>query len=382
MTAEVIARMLPLEDRVREVVRTKLVGVFGHQLYQNISAMRKVVSSVPGLRPEDVVHEMSGRAHSEGRRRPKIGRGAFDFRATIAFALVTRPRLAGLDRSVAEVVGRAQELAAGISDLSRLSDASLINRIELVRDDLIRARQVSDVCSFMVGVRDGGYAATALAAISQHGAEFADGANLAEIHDLATRARDDDVVTTLLSGNIEAQTWDLVCANAPHFARATRELLQAVGHCGPTETELANPTYAEEPHLLLKAVASAMKAGDQNVSARDGSTGLGRRRAAMNAKSMARRARARNAVSLTINQMRMALREWGDRLVAVHIVVERDDVYYLTFEELFTVSAAEAGSLVERRRAERARLQGMTFPVRFECEVDADGDWSVPWLTG
>ena len=43
----------------------------------------------------------------------------------------------------------------------------------------------------------------------------------------------------------------------PDYARQVDALLDAAGHRGPGETELANSVYADVPWLLLRAVAGA-----------------------------------------------------------------------------------------------------------------------------
>lgn len=374
MSAEVVARMLPLPERVKDLVRHKQVGIFGHQLYQNTSVMREMVVSVPGQTPEDFDHQINGRDYPEGWERPRTTPG--DLLGMAKFAAITGPRLVRLDRSVDEVVERAAELASQSTGLASMSDAQLLNRIEMLWDDLIRAWQVGNTCTFLVsapaGMLERSYGAAALAAVSQGAEELASGATLNGVQELAAQARDDETVRGLLEGKVAEATWEKVQADAPRFAAAVRALLVKVGHRGPGETELANPTYADAPHLLLRAVAGVLRTG---VRERPSYTPSGRgekRLANATAKAIARRERARDAVSLTIDQLRKAVRLWGDRLVERGVISERDDVYYLTYEELFTVTAEEAGPLVERRRAERVRLQSLTLPTRFEHAIDLD----------
>ncbi|RNL62368.1 NAD-dependent epimerase/dehydratase family protein [Nocardioides marmoriginsengisoli] len=374
MSAEVVARLLPLDERVKDLVRHQQVGIFGHQLYQNTSVMREMVVSVPGQTPEDFDHQINGRDFPEGWVRPKPSLG--DVLGMAKFAAVAGPRLARLDRAVDEIVGRAGELAAESAGLAAMPDAALLNRIEMLWDELIRAWQVGNTCTFMVsapsGLLERRYGAAALAAVSQGAEELASGATLKGVQDLAVRATGDATVRGLLAGKVTDATWEKVQADAPRFAAAVRALLAQVGHRGPGETELSNPTYADAPHLLLRAVAGVLTTGvRERPSYAAGSPGE-RRLAAATAKAIGRRERARDAVSLTIDQLRKALREWGDRLVRQEVVQHRDDVCYLTFEELFTVTAGEAGPLVERRRAERARLQALSLPTRFEHAIDLD----------
>ncbi len=374
MSAEVVARLLPLEERVKGLVRHKQIGIFGHQLYQNSSVMREMVTSVPGQTPEDFDHQINGRDYPEGWVRPRPT--AKDVLGMAKFAAVAGPRLARLDRSVDEIVDRAEQLRVQSAGLSTSSDAQLLNRIEMLWDELIRAWQVGNICTFMVsapaGTLERKYGAAALTAVSQGAEELASGATLRGVNDLAELASTDPTVQGLLADKVTDMTWGKVVADAPAFAAAVEGLLVKVGHRGPGETEFSNPTYADEPHLLLRAVAGVLQTGARERPAYSPSGNGERRLAKSTAKAIARRERARNAVSLTIDQLRKALREWGDRLVAAGITQQRDDVYYLTFEELFTVTADEARPLIERRRAERVKLQATALPTRFEHSIDLD----------
>ncbi len=374
MSAEVVARLLPLEDRVKDLVRHKQIGIFGHQLYQNTTVMREMIVSVPGQTPEDFDHQINGRDYPEGWVRPKTS--VKDALGMAKFAAVAGPRLARLDRSVDEVVERAADLAAQSAGLGSMTDAMLLNRIEMVWDDLIRAWQVGNTCTFMVsapsGMLERKFGAGALAAVSQGAEELASGATLRGVQEIAARAADDPTARGLLAGKITGATWDKVQADAPELAAAVRALLIKVGHRGPGETEFANPTYADAPHLLLRSVAGILQTETRERPSHTPSSRGEQRLADATAKAIGRRERARDAVSLTIDQLRKALREWGDRLVVHGVTLERDDVYYLTYEELFTVTAEEARPMVERRRAERVRLQALALPTRFEDSMDLD----------
>lgn len=388
MSAEVVARLLPLDERVKELVRHKQIGIFGHQLYQNTSVMREMVVSVPGQTPEDFDHQINGRDYPAGWVRPRPS--LVDMLGMVKFAAVAGPRLAWLDRTVDEIVERADELAAQSAGLSSSSDATLLNRIEMLWDELIRAWQVGNTCTFMVsapsGMLERKYGPAALAAVSQGAEELASGATLKGVQELAVRAAEDTTVRGLLTGKVTDATWEKVQADAPQFAAAVRTLLAKVGHRGPGETEFSNPTYADAPHLLLRAVAGVLSTGVRERPTYTPSSRGEKRLANATAKAIGRRERARNAVSLTIDQLRKALRERGERLVRAGVILERDDIYYLTYEELFTVTAEAARPLVQRRRAERARLQGISMPTRFEHAIDLgevpEGDDGGSALTG
>ena len=84
---------------------------------------------------------------------------------------------------------------------------------------------------------------------------------------------------------------------------------------------------------------------------------------------ISRRERCRDAVMRLNHQLRIALREWGSRLTARGSLVESDDVFYLTYGELFS-SSPDRIATVSRRRAERARLAKVALPLRFTQPMD------------
>ena len=192
-------------------------------------------------------------------------------------------------------------------------------------------------------------------------------------------------MAAILGSCVDAESWTKLQDADPEFARRLRRLLDAAGHRGPGETELANAVYADAPWLLLRAIAGAqvITPGKPAVKRRDDL--VGRQLTRVSWSMIARRERCRDAVMRMTNQLRRALREWGARLVADGSLGSPDDVFYLTHDELFA-ARTDRVDLIARRRAERERLAGVDLPLRFTQPMTlatlADGLASPTVITG
>lgn len=140
--------------------------------------------------------------------------------------------------------------------------------------------------------------------------------------------------------------------------------LNRVGHRGPGEAELANPVIAESPDQLLVAAARAAADVPAIPGAPDDRLPLRRAESVRLARELA----WDTTVRFT-NELRMGLREKGDRLAARRLLACRDDVFYLTLDEALA-PPVDTRLRVIRRRAERERLQALNMP-----EV-VDGHWA------
>ncbi|PQM48424.1 hypothetical protein C1Y40_01357 [Mycobacterium talmoniae] len=85
----------------------------------------------------------------------------------------------------------------------------------------------------------------------------------------------------------------------------------------------------------------------------------------MVANTLVSRETAYDATMRFTHELRMTLREIGSRRVRAELLDTVDDVYYLTCEELLTMSA-DARLRIKRRRAERERLQALHLPDVFD----------------
>ncbi len=180
-------------------------------------------------------------------------------------------------------------------------------------------------------------------------------------------------LTTMTStGHLAAHTATLAAlmrdgAAESALAAAFEAAVREVGHRGTGEGELANPVIADQPGLLLAAaeLASTDGAPWSAAPARPPADPLGRRAA----RACATREAAWDSTARVTHQLRMVLREKGSRMVSAGLTDEPDDVFYLTRYELLALPPGLRG-LVERRRAERMRLQELSLPEVF------DGHWT------
>jgi hypothetical protein len=175
----------------------------------------------------------------------------------------------------------------------------------------------------------------------------------AETASLATVLRGDAAIRALArEGNLAS-----VRALSPNAADALTAAVAQIGHRGPGEAELANPTFGDDPAMLLIAAWQAAEATAAPTEPAPPAT-LAHRFAA------GARASQELAYDTTIrftHELRMALRELGSRRVAADLIDVVEDVYYLTCDELVTMPA-DARLRIKRRRAERERLQAQRPP--------------------
>ena len=160
-------------------------------------------------------------------------------------------------------------------------------------------------------------------------------------------------------------TSPLCVQRRPDSAPPSTPPLQRVGHRGPGEAELANPVIADAPDQLLAAAALSARDNAAAAPERHRSDPVTRRA------DTARTSRelAWDSTARATHQLRITLREKAIRLVAERILGAAEDVFYLTCDELHA-PPPDVRALVDRRQAERRRLQEMSLPEMF------DGHWS------
>jgi nucleoside-diphosphate-sugar epimerase/phosphohistidine swiveling domain-containing protein len=371
-SAELIARILPVPEQLREGIRGRHLGTFGHRLYTNISVVEAMVLTVPGQTPEDFRYQTMGIPYPDDFRRPRPT--PRDLMGFARFGVLSGPRLAGLDKAADRVVQRAHELAAQSAGDAALSDARLLARISVLWDDTVAAWQVGNTCTFMVSgptaILERKYGREAVLALRTGSATLPSARLLHGIGRLAATARADAGVRSLLEGVLDDTAVARLRSEAPAFAREVDALLAECGHRGPGETELANTVYADSPALLLRTIARSM--GDRSAPAAGAAppTGLAARLGKVALKAIERRERARDAVTLTIHQLRKALREWERRLIERGRLTEPGDVFYLRRDEVYAANARDFRDLVARRRAERLRLAALEVPTEFTGRIE------------
>ena len=145
-----------------------------------------------------------------------------------------------------------------------------------------------------------------------------------------------------------------VSALSPNAAAALAAAVAQIGHRGPGEAELANPTFGDDPAMLLIAASEAAEAPTEPAPPAT----LAHRVAAGARDS---RELAYDTTIRFTHELRMALRELGSRRVAADLIDVVEDVCYLTCDELVTMPA-DARLRIKLRRAERERLQAQRPP--------------------
>ncbi|GFG75948.1 NAD-dependent epimerase/dehydratase family protein [Mycobacterium botniense] len=356
--ARVMGQVMALDTVVANEWGSRALAVFGHRLYAGVSVNMVAASQLPGWdlhaiaqqacngQPQTPVvpWDCSPRA---GRLRGPLAKPRIVARALMVLRHLKADTRAYSTAAIAEHLDPAQ--------LAALTDAGLQTRIRMLRDRIHQGWIMT-----ALWVIDSGVTAAALrhsrtgqinsvpgiSAIVESSRVDAEIAPLAEIlradPRLAAMARAGDL------GSIRARS--------PAAAAAVDATLTRVGHRGPGEVELANPTFGDDPLMLLAAAAHSAAALPP-LGAPERSTLPGR----LATNCVASRELARDATMRFTNELRTALRELGSRHACADVIDTLDDVYYLTCEELLAMPA-DARLRVKRRRAERERLQALRLP--------------------
>ncbi|WP_202945076.1 NAD-dependent epimerase/dehydratase family protein [Mycolicibacter sinensis] len=367
--ADQVALLLPLNEQLRDNVRRRQLAVFGHRFYQNVSVLREMASAIPGQTAEDFDHQINGRPYPADYIRPKSR--LRDVPLYVKFAAVAGPRLLGVSSAVRDVEQRADEMCSLDTSLSDLPDERLHARIDTLWRDCIDGWKVGLLCTFLVSaptsVLERRYGIAAAAQRTEQSSGLASSRLLRGVRELSVLAKQRPEVTAVLS-NVRPNSWEELQRRDPQFAELVQRLLEVAGHRGPGETELANAVYADEPGLLLRAIASATDATPVTADSPKLDF-LGRRFTKLSWLTMSQRERCRDAVMRLTHQLRLALREWGSRLARRGFLLSDIDVFYLRYDELFC-SSTDLVAVSSRRRDERDRLAKFDLPLRFSQPMD------------
>lgn len=369
--ADQVATMLPLDERVRDNVRRRQLAIFGHRFYQNVSVLCEMASATPGQTPEDFNHQINGEPYPEGYvRPPSTLRDAYGY---LKFAATAGPRLAGIGKAVTEVEQHASEMMMNTDAIAALSDERLSARIEMLWDDCIAGWKVGLLCTFLVSaptaILERRYGTAAVTRPPDEAANLASSRLLHGVKELSKQARVHPKASAVLAGQIDAQSWDRLQRSDPYYARRVQALLDVAGHRGPGETELCNDVYADAPWLLLRAIAGVSDTAPRKPTDAQPRDFTARLLTKASWSMIARRERCRDAVMRLTHQLRIALREHGSRMASRGLLNELGDIFYLTFDEVFS-SSPNLAATVSRRRAERDRLAKVQLPLRFMQQMD------------
>ncbi|TNM48135.1 hypothetical protein FHP29_02210, partial [Nocardioides albidus] len=356
---EGMGRMVALDGVALDQHTSLVLGVLGHCVYINASVGVNIVENMPGWDEASVRRDAYGNIPDDVVFRPQGGppmpQGLAARRSTLTATarVIARARKFKEEAEVVNATAKAESLTA--EQIAALDDAQLHARALLWRDRLAHAWSVASIGVMMTG---------AAGAIHERGkdpehvavdVELLESARtMLAVERLADELRGDDHLLKLArEGDVEA-----LRAASPAFSAALDAQLDLMGHRGPGECELENPSFSDRPaHLIGSAAAAAQRP----AAAREPVPALRSRTGKMAAGAILARERARDGVVRYTHDLRLAVRERGARLVAAGRLDASDDGFYLTLDELF-VAPGDLRERVARRRTERERLQSIRMP--------------------
>ncbi|MEV0293639.1 PEP-utilizing enzyme [Nocardia sp. NPDC050710] len=356
---EAMGTMIALDGIALEHWTSRVTTVLGHHIYINASIGVLAAENMPGWDEESIRRDAYGNIPDEialqPHGKPPMPTGAASTVATwraTSRVIATARRF----RESAELVNAAAKAEAlSANEIRALSDEQLHVRALLWRDRLHQAWQTASIGVMMTG------AATAIHARGKDAVDvpidltrLESAKPMLAVERLAAICRaDPDLYEVARAGDVGAAR-----AASPAFVAALDEELARIGHRGPGECEVINPTFADRPALLVTAAARAAQMPAPERESVDPAPG---RTARMAAGATVARERARDAVVRINHCLRMTVRERADRLIQAGWLRDIDDVCFLTLDEIFCLPA-DAAAKVARRRAERIRLREIRMP--------------------
>ena len=237
-----------------------------------------------------------------------------------------------------------------------LSWEQLRSQLRCTHDEVVSAWAVAALITLAIvpvlGIIEK-IAGRTLTAESKSGTEKLASAGLsAASHQLAAHVRADAAIAAILREHQPEEALQRLRAQHPGFVARLDDVIAEWGHRGPGETELINPVFADNPARLLGVVIKLADATERAVTAAPKLRPVLRLLAWESAWLQQSRERARDAAIRLTHEYRLIAREIGTRLVSQRTIQDRDDVFYLTRDEL-SYPPLDVRYLVLRRRAER-----------------------------
>lgn len=386
----------------------EMLGLIGGQVYYNLASWYRVLALLPGFRlTSGFLESMMGAdrpgSRSHERAAPVVPPVThWTEIATMTIRLTWRLLRLGAD---AERFRTSIHRLLGVHRNTPSPDADsreLLATFERVSDEAVRDWAVPIVNDLFLMLSHGALRRVAdrwLGDASQRtvNALLATGSVPSarpawELAALATTIRENPVWRATVTATPPAQLLAVVDSRtdlAPLGARIER-YLETWGDRAPRELQLDRPSYRDDPVPLLASLQSVVKepsAVHQHVP--DDVSEQARRHLGRGASGRLRSAALTGLVRMTLRhigmreEMRLArgrvfgvgrriVRQLGLDLAGLGLLAQPDDVHYLTLEELRRLvfgetAAAEAGELVQRRRAEYEHLARQPrLPSRFE----------------
>ncbi|NNH74254.1 NAD-dependent epimerase/dehydratase family protein [Nocardia uniformis] len=347
---EAMGAMIALEGIALEHWVSRVTSVLGHHMYINPSIGVFTAENMPGWDEESIRKDVYGaigdlELHPLGRP-PMAGGRLGTLRAT---GRVAATALA-YGRTAEHINAASHAEALTREQISELTDEQLHARALLWRDRLNQGWQAASIGVMMTG------AATAIhkGEVKINLERLESARPMLAVERLAALCRKDAGLHEV------ARSGDVAAARekSPEFAKALDAELATMGHRGPGECELINPTFGDRPELLVTA---AGRAAEMPAPHRESVAEPTSRTAKMAVGATVNRERARDAVVRVTNCLRLATQERAARLVKVGKLTEIEDSAFLTLDEILW-APANLKERVARRRAERIRLKGIRMP--------------------
>ncbi|NKY28693.1 PEP-utilizing enzyme [Nocardia gamkensis] len=378
-----MGRMIALEGIALEHWTSRVTTVLGHHIYINASIGVLAAENMPGWDERSIRRDVYGNIPAEisltPHGKPPTPTGFASTRATWrAAGRVLRTALRYRETTDGINAAAHQETLSAAA-IRELTDEQLHARALLWRDRLNHSWAAASIGVMMTG---------AATAIHSRGKESADvpidlerlesARTMLAVERLAALCRADTALQDA------AHSGDVAAARAisPAFSAALDEELHRIGHRGPGECELINPTFGDRPELLVTAAARAAALPAPKREPVDSSPS---RTARMAAGATMARERVRDAVVRYTHCLRLAVRERAGRLIREGRLQRAEDACFLTLDEILW-APADLTERVARRRAELTWLQGIRMPdvIAGDWEPLSDADALAPGesLTG
>jgi rifampicin phosphotransferase len=387
-----LARIAGLTGPVADEWESRGHVVFGHHLYAGVSAA--AAFPLPGWSEKAVTDWHLGvRADVDlyPLDRPSVPSGP----RRLVTRLAAWSRFAGIARRYRTTV---RDFAASVAG-ERLEDGfeTQPDAVLAVRARLLHDRVAQGWTLTQLGVLMAHAAAAPLrrrakgdVAALGRGVDVAHEPTFPAVAGLAELLRGDEELRALAEwGDLAA-----VRQKSPEFGAAFDDVLARIGHRGPNETELCGRPFAERQELLFMAALSAARKpapeppappvvappepseestpdeaapteSTMDTAPPVEDTAQKPKRGLLEKLAVAGQRQRELAVDTTIRytgELRRLVREWGRRQVHAGRLVDVDDVFFLTFEELLALPG-DVLTRVERRRADHERLAGVRMPA-------------------
>ncbi|MGH3556187.1 MAG: NAD-dependent epimerase/dehydratase family protein [Mycobacterium sp.] len=364
------AKVLQVGDEMRRALSEDDVGAFGHGVYANLSVVFAMGSMMPGGGVEAWQTTLFGEddAHASVETE-QIGPWGMARRLPGIAA-----KLAAFGTHVGQIDAEARAAQKDWASYATLTDDQLIAQLYRCADEVANAWSAATQGSAylvplmgLIGKQGGERFATRI----RIGDELVSAGMTRGVHRLAALGCRDPELSHVLHDSNPPSALRWIREQRPRFAAELDWLIAEYGHRGPRETELANSVFADAPERIVDAVAKLLNSVDRTPASDE--EPLSRRLralAALAGRFQRTREQVRDAAMRRTHQYRILAREVGARLAARGVIASPDDVFYLVRKEL-KYPPSDARSIVERRRAERKRLESRRPPINFVGHWDA-----------